>query len=92
MLVGSYLAVRPITITPEIAFKVLACTLQLSATVIVDARHHFDEIDFDFAAKVDHLVLVAKPTTPSLSCLRTSPGNIREAAVVGSAIRRHQPI
>lgn len=71
VLVGSYLAVRPVTITREIAFKVLACTLQLAQTVIVDARHNFDDIDFEFASNVEHLVLVAKPTMPSLRCLRT---------------------
>jgi Flp pilus assembly CpaE family ATPase len=71
VLVGSYLAVRPITITREIAFKVLECTLQLAETVIVDARHNFDDIDFEFASNVEHLVLVGKPTMPSLRCLRT---------------------
>jgi Flp pilus assembly CpaE family ATPase len=71
VLVGSYLTIRPFTVTPEVAFKVLACAMELAETVVVDARHHFDDVDFEFAAKVHHLVLVAKPTPPSLSNLRT---------------------
>jgi pilus assembly protein CpaE len=71
VLVGSYLAVRPVTITHDIAFKVLECTLQLAETVIVDARHSFDDVDFEFATHAEHLVLVARPTMPSLRCLRT---------------------
>ena len=71
VLVGSYLTVRPFTITPEIAFKVLECTLQLAKTVIVDARHNFDDVDFEFASNVEHLVLVGKPTMSALRCLRT---------------------
>ena len=71
VLVGSYLTIRPFTITPEVAFKVLACTMELAETVVVDARHNFDDVDFEFASKVHHLVLVAKPTNPSLNNLRT---------------------
>jgi Flp pilus assembly CpaE family ATPase len=71
VLVGSYLTIRPFTVTPEVAFKVLACTMELAETVVVDARHNFDDVDFAFASKVHHLVLVAKPTNPSLNNLRT---------------------
>jgi Flp pilus assembly CpaE family ATPase len=71
VLVGSYLTIRPFTVTPEIAFKVLACTTQLARTVVVDARHNFDEVDFEFAAMADHLVLVGKPAVSSLNDLRT---------------------
>jgi Flp pilus assembly CpaE family ATPase len=71
VLVGSYLTIRPFTITPEIAFKVLACTTQLARTVVVDARHNFDEVDFEFAATADHLVLLGKPAVSALNDLRT---------------------
>jgi Flp pilus assembly CpaE family ATPase len=71
VLVGSYLTIRPFTVTPEIAFKVLACTIQLARTVVVDARHNFDEVDFEFAATADHLLLVGKPAVTALNDLRT---------------------
>jgi Flp pilus assembly CpaE family ATPase len=94
VLVGSYLAVRPITITREIAFKVLECTLQLAETVIVDARHNFDDIDFEFASNVEHLVLVAKPTMPSLRCLRTLLETFARRGIAGQkyvVINQYQP-
>ena len=94
MLVGSYLAVRPVTITREIAFKVLECTLQLAETVIVDARHNFDDIDFEFACNVEHLVLVAKPTMPSLRCLRTLLETFARRGIAGKkyvVINQYQP-
>ena len=59
VLVGSYLAVRPVTITHEIAFKVLAWTLELAETVIVAARHNFDEDDSEFASHAQPFVLGA---------------------------------
>jgi len=71
VIVGSYRAITPFTVTPEVAFKVLACTMQLAETVVVDARNHFEEIDLEFASKAQHVVLVAKPTIPSLDSLRT---------------------
>jgi pilus assembly protein CpaE len=71
VLVGSYREITPFMITPEVAFKALACAMQLATTVVVDARHHFEEVDLDFAAKSQHVVLVAKPTIPSLHSMRT---------------------
>jgi pilus assembly protein CpaE len=94
VLVGSYLAVRPVTITHEIAFKVLACTLQLAETVIVDARHNFDAVDFEFASHAEHLVLVAKPTMPSLRCLRTIVDTYARRGTAGKryvVINQYQP-
>jgi pilus assembly protein CpaE len=94
VLVGSYLAVRPVTITPEIAFKVLACTLQLAETVIIDARHNFDDVDFEFASHAEHLVLVAKPTMPSLRSLRTIVETFARRGTAGKryvVINQYQP-
>jgi pilus assembly protein CpaE len=71
VLVGSYREITPFMITPEVAFKALACAMQLVRTVVVDARHHFEEVDLDFAARSQHVVLVAKPTIPSLHSMRT---------------------
>jgi pilus assembly protein CpaE len=71
ILVGSYLTIRPFIITPEIAFKVLACATQLARTVVVDARHNFEEVDLEFAAAAGHLVLVGKPAVTALNDLRT---------------------
>jgi pilus assembly protein CpaE len=71
VLVGSYREITPFMITPEVAFKALACAMQLARTVVVDARHHFEEVDLDFAARSQHVVLVAKPTIPSLHSMRT---------------------
>jgi pilus assembly protein CpaE len=94
VLVGSYLAVRPVTITHEIAFKVLECTLQLAETVIVDARHNFDDVDFEFATHAEHLVLVAKPTMPSLRALRTIVETFARRGTAGKryvVINQYQP-
>jgi Flp pilus assembly CpaE family ATPase len=71
VVVGSYLAIRPFTVTSEIAFKMLECVTELAETAVVDARHNFDELDFEFASKIQHMVIVAKPTLPSLTALRT---------------------
>jgi Flp pilus assembly CpaE family ATPase len=85
VLVGSYREITPFTITPEVAFKALACAMQLARTVVVDARHHFDEVDLDFAAKSQHVVLVAKPTILSLHSMRT----LLEALLRRGSVGKH---
>ena len=85
VLVGSYREITPFTITPEVAFKALACAMQLARSVVVDARHHFEEVDLDFAAKSQHVVLVAKPTIPSLHSMRT----LLEALLRRGSIGKH---
>ncbi len=85
VLVGSYREITPFTITPEVAFKALACAMQLARTVVVDARHHFEEVDLDFAAKSQHVVLVAKPTIPSLHSMRT----LLEALLRRGSVGKH---
>ncbi len=85
VLVGSYREITPFMITPEVAFKALACAMQLARTVVVDARHHFEEVDLDFAAKNQHVVLVAKPTIPSLHSMRT----LLEALLRRGSIGKH---
>jgi Flp pilus assembly CpaE family ATPase len=85
VLVGSYREITPFTITPEVAFKALACAMQLARTVVVDARHHFEEVDLDFAAKSQHVVLVAKPTILSLHSMRT----LLEALLRRGSVGKH---
>ncbi len=85
VLVGSYREITPFMITPEVAFKALACAMQLARTVVVDARHHFEEVDLDFAAKSQHVVLVAKPTIPSLHSMRT----LLEALLRRGSVGKH---
>src|SRR5580704_2148090 len=85
VLVGSYREITPFTITTETAFKALACAMQLARTVVVDARHHFEEVDLDFAAKSQHVVLVAKPSIPSLHSMRT----LLQALVRRAPIGKH---
>ena len=85
VLVGSYREITPFTITPEVAFKALACAMQVARTVVVDARHHFEEVDLDFAAKSQHVVLVAKPTIPSLHAMRT----LLEALLRRGSVGKH---
>jgi Flp pilus assembly CpaE family ATPase len=84
-LVGSYREITPFTITTETAFKALACAMQLAQTVVVDARHQFEEVDLEFAAKSQHVVLVAKPTIPSLHAMRT----LLQALVRRAPIGKH---
>jgi Flp pilus assembly CpaE family ATPase len=85
VLVGSYREITPFMITPEVAFKALACAMQLARTVVVDARHHFEEVDLDFAAKSQHVVLVAKPTILSLHSMRT----LLEALLRRGSVGKH---
>ena len=85
VLVGSYREITPFTITSEVAFKALVCAMQLAQTVVVDARHHFEEVDFDFAAKAQHVVLVARPTIPSLHSMRT----LLEALLRRGSVGKH---
>jgi pilus assembly protein CpaE len=67
---GSYKTISPFTLTAEGAFRLLDCAKQLADLVVVDSRYQFDDLDFEFVSKAHHLMLVAKPTIPSLHSLK----------------------
>ncbi len=66
VLVGSYKSITPFSLTAEAALRLLDCARQLADLIVVDARYQFDDVDFEFVAKSQHVVLVANPSIPSL--------------------------
>lgn len=70
VLVGSYKNISEDVLTKESALKLLECAKQLADVVVVRSRNRFDDLDLDFATKAHHIVMVAKPTIPSLHSLK----------------------
>jgi pilus assembly protein CpaE len=70
VLAGSYKTISPFTLTAEGAFRLLDCAKQLADLIVLDSRYQFDDVDFDVISKAQHLVLLGKPTIPSLHCLK----------------------
>lgn len=70
VLVGSYRAITPVRLTTENVLKLLGCVKQLADVVVIDGRYSYDELDFDFLAQSQQILLVVKPTIPSLHNLK----------------------
>ncbi len=70
VLAGSYKNIAEDILTTEAAFKLLDCAKQLADVVVVRSRNRFEELDLDFVSKAHHIVIVAKPTIPSLHSLK----------------------
>lgn len=70
VLVGSYREITPVELTLDKWLKLLAHVKQLADLIVIDGRYAYDELDFDLAAQSQQLVLVAKPTVPSLYNLK----------------------
>ena len=70
VLTGSYRAIVPLEITQEKVFKFHNYVRQLSDVFVLDGRYVHEEIDFEFLNQTQQLVLVARPTVPSLYALR----------------------
>jgi Flp pilus assembly CpaE family ATPase len=66
VLVGSYKAITPFTLTAEAALGLVEYAKQLSDLVVIDSRYQFEDVDFDFVSRAHHIVVLAKPTIPSL--------------------------
>jgi pilus assembly protein CpaE len=71
VITGSYRGIVPVDLTAEKVFKLLNYAKQLGDVLVVDGRYTYEELDFEFLAQTQQLVLVAKPTVPSLYALRT---------------------
>jgi pilus assembly protein CpaE len=66
VLAGSYKAITPFTLTAEAALGLVEYAKQLSDLIVVDSRYQFEDVDFDFVSRARHIVVLAKPTIPSL--------------------------
>ena len=56
---------------------------ELAEIVVVDARYTFEELDFSFAAKAEQIVVVAKPTVPSLHSMKMLLEQLAKQEVLG---------
>lgn len=70
VLTGPYQAITPREFSSESVLKLLSIGRELAEIVVIDGRYSYDEVTFDFASKIQQLVLVARPTVPSLHNLR----------------------
>jgi pilus assembly protein CpaE len=68
---GSHAGISPLELTSEGVFKLLGYARQLANFIVVDARYTYEDLDFEFMVRSQQLVLVAKPTVPSLYNLGT---------------------
>ncbi len=66
VLAGSYKAIIPFTVTAAGALALVEYARQLVDFIVVDSRHQFDDVDFDFVTRAQHIVVLTKPTIPSL--------------------------
>jgi len=71
VIVGSYNCISPVKLTAEKTLKLLGLTKQLADVVVVDGRYVYEDLDFEFLTQMQQLVLVAKPTVPSIHNLMT---------------------
>ena len=71
VLVGSYESISPVKPTSEDVLKLFGLVKQLTDVVVVDGRYTYDEVAFDFVNQSQQIVLVAKPTIPSIHNLMT---------------------
>lgn len=71
VLCGSYRLIKPVNLKKESILKLLGHVKQLADVVVVDGRYNYEELDFDFVAQTQQLVLVARPTVPSIHNLKT---------------------
>jgi pilus assembly protein CpaE len=66
VLAGSYKGITPFTLTAEAALGLVEYAKQLSDLIVIDSRYQFEDVDFDFISRAHHIVVLAKPTIPSL--------------------------
>jgi pilus assembly protein CpaE len=70
VLTGSHGGIVPFELTTEKVFRLLNYAKQLNDVLVVDGRYAYEELDFEFVARSQQLVLVAQPTMPSLYGVR----------------------
>jgi pilus assembly protein CpaE len=66
VLAGSYKAIVPFTVTAAGALGLVEYAKQLVDFIVVDSRYQFDDVDFEFVTRAQHIVVLTKPTIPSL--------------------------
>lgn len=71
VLVGSYESISPVKPAREDVLKLFGFVRQLTDVVVVDGRYTYDDVAFDFVTQSQQIVLVAKPTVPSIHNLMT---------------------
>ncbi len=70
VLTGSYRGIVPFELNIEAVYKLLSYAKEMAEFIVVDGRYQYAELDFDFMDQSQQIVLVAKPTVPSLYALR----------------------
>ena len=66
VLTGSHSGIAPSDMTTEKVLRLLSYVRQLTDVLVVDGRYAYEELDIEFVAHSQQLVLVAQPTMPSL--------------------------
>lgn len=70
VLTGSYSNIAPVELITENVLRLLSYGKQLGDVLVVDGRYSFEELDFEFVAHSQQLVLVAQPNLPSMYGLK----------------------
>ena len=70
VLTGSYSNIAPTALNTEHVLRLLSFGKQLGDTIVIDGRYSFEELDFEFMAHSQQLVLVVQPNLPSLYGLK----------------------
>ena len=66
VLVGSYESISPVKPAREDVLKLFGLVRQLTDVIVVDGRYTYDDVAIDFVTQSQQIVLVAKPTVPSI--------------------------
>lgn len=78
VIVGAYRSISPVKLNTTDVFTLVNLVKQLSDVVVLDGRYTYEEIDFEFLTQTQQLVLVAKPTVPSIHNLMTLMTHLAE--------------
>jgi pilus assembly protein CpaE len=70
VITGSHSGIVPADLTADKALRLLNYAKQLTDVVVVDGRYAYEELDVEFVAHSQQVVLVAQPTIPSLYGLK----------------------
>lgn len=70
VLTGSYSNIAPVDMVTEKVLRLLSYGKQLADVLVVDGRYSYEELDFEFVARSQQLVLVAQPNLASMYGLK----------------------
>jgi len=70
VITGSHSGIVPVDMTTENVLRLLNYAKQLDDVLVVDGRYNYEQLDFEFVAHSQQLVLVAQPNLSSMYGLR----------------------